>query len=425
MGMEQFAAFIAIDWSDAKHDICLVDASTSTNEDSILKHTPEDLEAWANALRARFAGQPIAVCLEQSRGPLIYALLKYDFLVLYPIHPTTLAKYREAFSPSRAKDDPRDADYLLELLIQHRDRLRAWRPDDAKTRTLQYLVEHRRRLVHDRTRISNRMTALLKAYFPQVFPWFDDIRTTRVCEVLLRWPTCESIKKVRPATLEKFVHEHHSMRQETISNRIAAIKEAVPLTTDQAVMTSSVLMINALATQMKTTLAAIRAFDQEIEQLCRTHGDYHLFASLPGAGPVYAARLTAAMGTARDRGLTGDERLCFSGVAPVMERRGKSTWIRWRYFCPTFLRQSFHEYAGESINHSFWARAYDMSQRARGKRHQAAVRALAFKWIRITYKCWQTRTPYSEVRYLESLRKKGSPLLAFAANNPSCKSKTS
>jgi transposase len=165
MGMEQFAAFIAIDWSDAKHDICLVDASTSTNEDSILKHTPEDLEAWANALRARFAGQPIAVCLEQSRGPLIYALLKYDFLVLYPINPTTLAKYREAFSPSRAKDDPRDADYLLELLIQHRDRLRAWRPDDAKTRTLQYLVEHRRRLVHDRTRLSNRMTALLKPTF--------------------------------------------------------------------------------------------------------------------------------------------------------------------------------------------------------------------------------------------------------------------
>ena len=184
-------------------------------------------------------------------------------------------------------------------------------------------------------------------------------------------------------------------------------------------MTSSVLMINALATQMKTTIEAIRAFDHEIEQLCRTHEDYHLFASLPGAGTVYAARLTTAMGTARDRWTTLHELLCFSGVAPVLERRGKSTWIRWRYFCPTFLRQSFHEYAGESINHSFWARAYDMSQRARGKSHQAAVRALAFKWIQIIYKCCQTRTPYSEVRYLESLRKKGSPLLTFAANNPS------
>jgi transposase len=170
---------------------------------------------------------------------------------------------------------------------------------------------------------------------------------------------------------------------------------------------------------MKTTMEAIRACDHEIAPLCRTHEDDHLCASLPGAGTVDAARLTAAMGTVRDRWTTVDELLCFSGVAPVMERRGKSTWIRWRDFCPTFLRQSFHEYAGESINHSFWARAYDMSQRARGKSHQAAVRALAFKWIRIIYTCWQTRTPSSEVRYLESLRKKGSPLLTCAAHNPS------
>jgi transposase len=416
--MEPFAAFIAIDWSDAKHDVCLVDASTSKKEAFVLKHTPEELAAWATALRTRFAGRKIAGCLEQSRGPLLSALLPYDFLVLYPINPATRAKYRQAFSPSRAKDDPRDADDLLELLLQHRDHLKAWRPDHAKTRTRQYLVEHRRRLVADRTRLSTRMTALLKAYFPQVLQWVDDIRTLLVCDVLLRWPTVEAVKKVKPSTLEKFFHAHHSMRKETIANRIAAIKEAIPLATDQAVIRSSVLMINALATQMKTTIEAIRAFDQEIEQRCRMHAEYHLFASRPGAGPVYAARLTAAMGTQRDRWTTVDELLCFSGVAPVMERSGKVTWVRWRAFCPKFLRQSFHEYTGESINHSFWARAYDMSQRTRGKTHQAAVRALAFKWIRIIDTCWQTRTPYSEVRSLESLRTKGSPLLTFAANHP-------
>jgi ribosomal protein S15P/S13E len=166
--MEQFAAFVAIDWSDAKHDVCLLDVATGKTESGILTHTPEELEAWATAWRPRFAGHPIAVCLEQSRRPLLSALLTYDFLVLYPINPATLAKSREAFSPSRAKAEPQDADYLLELLLHHRDRLKAWRPDNAKTRTLQYLVEPRRRLVKDRTRFSHRMTALLKAYFPQV-----------------------------------------------------------------------------------------------------------------------------------------------------------------------------------------------------------------------------------------------------------------
>ncbi len=94
--------------------------------------------------------------------------MKYDFITLYPINPSTLAKYREAFSPSRHKDDVTDAAYLAELLAHHREHLRAWQPDDEPTRTLRYLVEHRRRLVSDRTRLSNRMTSLLKGYFPQV-----------------------------------------------------------------------------------------------------------------------------------------------------------------------------------------------------------------------------------------------------------------
>jgi hypothetical protein len=130
------------------------------------------------------------------------------------------------------------------------------------------------------------MTALLKAYFPQVLQWFDDIRTVLVCDLLLCWPTLKAIQKVRPSTLDKFFHAHNSVRKETLANRMAAIKAAVPLTTEQAVMPPSVLMIKALATQMKTTIEAIHAFDHEIEKLCSTYQDYPLFASLPGAGPI-------------------------------------------------------------------------------------------------------------------------------------------
>jgi hypothetical protein len=82
-------------------------------------------------------------------------------------------------------------------------------------------------------------------------------------------------------------------------------------------------------------------------------------------------------------------------------------------FCPKFLRQSFHEYAGESIRHSIWAKAYYQSQRQRGKTHPAAVRALAFKWIRIIWKCWQTRTEYDEAVYVESLKRRNSPLMKY------------
>ena len=143
-----------------------------------------------------------------------------------------------------------------------------------------------------------------------------------------------------------------------------------------------------------------------------------LFESLPGAGAVYASRLTAALGSDRGRWRSVDELTCLAGVAPVIERSGQSCWVRWRYFCPKFLRQTFVEYAGESIRHSFWARAYYESQRAKGKSHHAAVRALAFKWVRIIFRCWQTKSVYDEVKYLENLRRKGSPLLAYAAQHP-------
>jgi transposase len=413
--MEHFAAYIALDWSDEKHDVALFDPSTARREAYTIKHSAQAINEWATELRKRFAGEKIAVCLEQSRGPLIFALLKYDFFVLYPINPKTLAKYREAFSPSGAKDDPSDTDYLLDILLHHRDRLKGWLPDDEKTRTLQYLVEHRRKLVNDRTRLSNRMSALLKLYFPQVLCWFDDLATVIACDFLLRWPTLDEVKKAKKATLEKFLREHNSVRRETNERRMTEIREAVALTTDRAVINSAVLLIKVWAEQMKTISAAVQEFDREIDRLCQSHQDCFIFNSLPGAGPVYTSRLTAAFGTDRTRWSTVDELLCLSGVAPVIERSGKSEWIRWRYFCPKFLRQSFVEYAGESVRHSFWARAYYQQQREKGKSHQAVVRALAFKWIRIIWKCWQDRKPYDEVKHLESLRRKGSPLLQYAA----------
>jgi len=317
--MSEYAALVAVDWADQQHAVCLLDPSTGEREQSIVKHTPAALQEWALSLRQRFAGQPIAVCLEQSRGPLIYALLQYDFFVLYPINPATLAKYRQAFSTARGKDDPTDADYLLDLLEHHRNRLRPWHPDDEKTRTLRLLVEQRRRLTGDRTRVSNRLTALLKGYFPQVLDWFEDIRTQLVCDFLERWPQLSLLQQARPATIDKFLRSHHSTSKPTNLRRLTEIKTALPLTTDAAVMTSSVINVKALVAQMKTVIAAISEYDRHLEALCQTHDDYHLFAALPGAGPVHAARLTAALGSDRSRWQSADELVTFAGIAPIID----------------------------------------------------------------------------------------------------------
>ena len=102
-------------------------------------------------------------------------LAKYAHLVLFPVHPTTAARYRETFCTSGAKDDPNDTAFLLDLLLRHRERLRQLQPDTVETRLLQFLVEERRRMVNERTRQSNRLTNCLKQYFPQILLWFDGV----------------------------------------------------------------------------------------------------------------------------------------------------------------------------------------------------------------------------------------------------------
>ena len=84
------------------------------------------------------------------------------------------------------------------------------------------------------------------------------------------------------------------------------------------------------------------------------------------------------------------------GIAPVTERSGKSLWVHHRLACPKFVKQTFHEFADQSIRFSRWARAYYDQQRARGNDHHAALRALAYKWIRILFRCWKERQPYDE-----------------------------
>jgi transposase len=408
---ETFAAFIGLDWADAKHDVCLQAADSEQREHSSLDHTPEAIEAWVCALQKRFAGKPIAIGLELNKGPIVFALRKYHFLVLFPINPLTLARYREAFTPSRAKDDPTDAELQLELLRTHRDKLQPLHPQSPTMRALAQLVEHRRRVVGDKVRITNRLTSTLKNYFPQVLQWFQDKDTVIFCDFLSRWPTLKAAQLARRSPLETFFREHHVRSAEVITQRINAIKAALPLTTDEGIITSNVLLVQALVRQLRATLQAIQDFDNAIAQHAQRHPAFPLFQTLPGAGPVFAPRLLVAFGEQRERYASAAELQQFAGIAPVTERSGKKCWVHWRFQCPTFLRQTFVEWAAESIRHSFWARVYYQQQRDAGKAHQAAVRALAFKWIRILFRCWQERTPYDESVYLHALSCRGSSLL--------------
>jgi transposase len=338
-------------------------------------------------------------------------LRTYDFLVLFPLKPLTLARYREAFTPSRAKDDPTDAALQLALLLTPRDKLRPLTPQSPTMRALAQLVEHRRRVVGDKVRITNRLTSTLKNYFPPVLHWFQEKDTAICCDFLSRWPTLKAVQLARRATLATFFRAHHVRYADVITQRIEAITSAIPLTTDDGVIAPNALLVQALVAQLRVTLQAIANFDTAIAQYAQSHPDFSLFQALPGAGPVFTSRLLVAFGEQRERYASAEERQKYAGIAPVTERSGKKAWVHWRLQCPKCRRQTFVEWAAESIRHSFWAPVYYQQQRDKGKAHQAVVRALAFKWIRILYRCWQERTLDDESIYLQALYRRDSSLI--------------
>jgi hypothetical protein len=180
-----FAAFIGIDWADRKHYRSL-ESGKGRVERGTLDNTPEAVEAWMPELRRRFEGRPPAVALEQRKGALVVMLGKYEHAYLYPVHPRTVAKLRQAWYPSGSKDDVKDADLLLEILTKHRDHLRRLDP----------------------------------VCFPQIPRWFEDVSTEIVSDLLTKWPTLEDLRRARPATLEKFFRDHQCRDEETIARRL-------------------------------------------------------------------------------------------------------------------------------------------------------------------------------------------------------------
>ena len=406
-----WAAFVAIDWADQKHFWRMAVAGSTKQEQGELENTPEAVEVWAMELHQRFGGRAIAVCLEQSRGALVCLLSKYPHLVLFPVHPKTAAGYRETFAPSGAKSDPSDTASLLDLLLRHRERLRPLKPDTEQTRLLQSLVEGRRRLVYEKTRQTNRLTALLKIYFPQVLKWFDDVDSPLVLGLLESWGSLTELRRAHPGTLRKFFHEHNCRNEERIQERITAIQQALPATEDRAILEGEGRKARAAVALLQTLRSQIEEFDQAIEKVVRVHPETPIFSSLPGAGPVLTSRLVAAFGTQRERYESAYQLQCFSGVAPLTERSGQSQWVHFRWACPKFLRQTFQEFAGHSIAKSTWARAFYDSQRADHKTHHMAVRALACRWIPILFRCWKDQKPYDEQIHLKSLERHNSPLV--------------
>ena len=251
--LSEFSVLIGLDWSETKHDIRLYNPKTERTWSMTVANISEELEKWVLQLRQDFNGGMIAICMEHCSGMLVHKLMSFNFITLYLINPAMSSNYRTTFFPSRAKDDPVDAQLLLELLIHHHDRITPWRPDTEETRALSILCESRRNFVEDRKRYAQKLKAVLKRYYPQALEMCgNNLTSDMACSFLIKWPTAKALQSAKEHSLRSFYYKHNSRSSELISSRIEIKRNIVPVCSETLILESSVIQIQLLVNQIRT-----------------------------------------------------------------------------------------------------------------------------------------------------------------------------
>lgn len=398
---------VGIDWADAEHTYEMLDPNGKTHQGTV-QQTPEAIAELFAAWQQRFPDATIDVCLETSRGPLVNALLEHPQVRIYPVNPNALANYRKAFAHGGGKNDPVDAGLILQFLVRYQDQLRPLMPNEPQTRELAALTQDRRQLVEQRVVLAQQLKALLKAYFPTILAMKPaKVYARFVVKLLLKYPTLQAVQAAGRTKLRKLFFATGT--KDRIEQRLDVLLIAKPLSTDDVLLRTAARRVQAICKLLDSLNNSIREYDILIEQLVKLHAAYDVVRDLP-CGVKSKARILAALGDDRSRYANSQQLASATGVAPLTTQSGKQRFVSSRWACNKFMRQTFHEFAGLSITNSRWAKAFYQSQIARHKSPQAARRALAYKWLRIIYRCWQTGEAYNEAHYIKRLTATNSPL---------------
>ena len=404
---------VGLDWADDKHDLTIFDGCKNPLHRQI-DSLPDAVNEIIVQLQKVAAGREIHFAIEKGRNRVIYQLMLRENVVLYLIDPKQASRFKEGFSSSAAKADPTDSYYLGRMLLERKDCLRAFKPDDQPTRKIALFNETRRSLVDDKTRVIQQLTSKIKMYHTValMLPG-KSLNNALTREFLRRFPDPRQARKANVKTLRSLLSRHRIVNPEQVQEIISMIRKTALVTTDAALIEPLAIHVRVLVKQLEDLDAAIEQCESELAAAMNRHQDAHLFRPLPGAGAAMAPRLLTAYGSDRERYESADALGCVVGINPVTRQSGKQKSVTRRWTCPKFLLQTFHEFANCARRYSTWSRAYYEWQRSKGVEHHAAVRKLATRWNRILFSVWKTRTPYDESKYIESMKSKNHPLVAF------------
>ncbi len=404
---------VGIDFAEEFHLVALGRPGEGVIDIRRVEHTPEDLRRLFGAIN-ELEPDPaeVRVVLETRHGMLVEALVDAGYTVV-PVNPDLVARRR---GPAKKKDDAEDARIACLIALDRFERLRPLIPHGEVAGELRAIARDDERAARDERRLLNRLRADLIATFPAALEIAGaDLGAPTFLRLLEAWPTAASLREVPRDELVAFARSGRHGWPERFANQVVSSVSAENFVAREHLVAAKASTIRLAAAQLLLIGTQRRAWERRMGELLlggpRRGRDHivkdpdlgkafpggEIYLSFPGLGDRLAARVAAEIGEHIEQFDTPNSLQSYAGKAPVTRRSGKSELVvSTRLACNRYLRDAVQQWAFCSLSRSGWARVFYDAQRARGKGHHAALRALGNRWLEVLWHCVRNRTPYEE-----------------------------
>jgi transposase len=392
------AVMVGVDWGDAAHAVCVIDAGGQVLEQFAVGHDRAGLATLGTRLQHHGAAAEIAIAIERPSGLLVDALVDAGFRVV-PIHPNLLKACRPRYRAVAAKSDPGDAFILADILRTDGHRLRPLAPQSDAIKALRALVRGRDDLVRARVALANQLSGVLETFWPGAARIFSDLASPIALAFVERYPTPEAAARLGPKRLAGFLAQHRYCGRRSPDALLERLRSAPDGCAGAAETEAKGELVRALARALEALIAELAQLTSRIEHLVAELPDGRVVMSFPRAGRVCAAQILAELGDVRARFPSEAQLAAEAGVVPVTYQSGKARGVGWRWACNKRLRAALTRMADNSRHQSPWAADVYRRARVRGCDHPHAVRILARAWARVLWRAWIDGVPYDPARH--------------------------
>ena len=391
--MSPFLFFLGIDWSNTRHAVCFLDATTRKRVERFFPHTADGNAAlirWLHDL-VEDIGQ-VAAAIERADHPLVDALLEAG-VPCFAINPKQADRFRECFFPGGAKDDRRDARSLAEALRTNLEIFLKLEVPDPIAVAIREAYRRFDAQTEDLGRLSNRLWEDVQRLAPEFLSACGSANTPFFWDLLELAADPAAAAKLRPAAIAKLLKAHR--KRKLTKGELLALVRAPRLTRAPGVTESVLRNIRALLPQLRLTYALLKATNRELEQLVPQMGkDAEIIDSLIGADVLtVAAFISEAPQAIKQRDLQALRHL--SGSAPVTKSSGNSRGVKMRRACSPRLRDACFNMARTATVHDPYAKKLYESLHVGDRSAARAYRGVSDRLLTRLVACLRDGVVYS------------------------------